>query len=134
MPKLHRVGAIIQNGENIVLIHRIKNGEEYYAIPGGAIEKKETPDAAVLREIREELGLCLDSYKFIVEVDEANRQDSYFACATKDTKFIVSGLEKKYLDSPDKLFEPQWINKNNLNKGLLIYPENGRQLVLDLLK
>lgn len=133
MPKLRRVGAIIQNGKNVVLIHRVKDGQEYYAIPGGAIELGEEPKAAVLREVSEELGLKLDTCKFIVEIDSDDRQDYYFSCTTTDTKFIVTGSEKKYLNNPEKLFDPQWVNKTNINHNLKIYPENGRSFVINLL-
>ncbi|MBP9817669.1 NUDIX domain-containing protein [Candidatus Shapirobacteria bacterium] len=134
MSKIHRVGAIIQNGKDIVLIHRVKNGEEYYAIPGGGIEVDEAPETALLREIKEELGLKIDSYSFVKAVDSPNRHDYYFHCTTKDTEFVVTGPEKKYLNIPEKLFEPKWVNKDNLNKNLKIYPENGRDLIINILK
>ena len=135
MSKLHRVGAIIKNKENIVLIHRVKNGEEYYAIPGGAIDQGETPIAAIKREINEELGLKLTSCKIILDSDSHDRRDYYFSATTADTKIIVTGeMEVKHLYNPVDLFEPLWVNKNTINKLLVIYPESGRQLVLNLLQ
>jgi len=39
--KLHiKSMAIIIKDEKILLLHRINHGKEYYAFPGGGIEKK----------------------------------------------------------------------------------------------
>ena len=60
-------GLLIKNGK-ILLIHRIKNinGErkEYYVVPGGGIEEKENIKEATIRELKEETGLTLTSYRF----------------------------------------------------------------------
>ena len=60
-------GLLIENGK-ILLIHRIKNinGErkEYYVVPGGGIEEKENIKETTIRELKEETGLTLTSYRF----------------------------------------------------------------------
>ena len=55
-----RVRAIIIEGSKILLIHRNKNGEEYWVFPGGGVDKGETPEIAMLREALEELGVSVD--------------------------------------------------------------------------
>jgi len=53
------VGAIVTDGEHILLIRRGHNpGKGYWSIPGGRVETGETLPAAVRREIQEEC--CLD--------------------------------------------------------------------------
>jgi 8-oxo-dGTP diphosphatase len=53
------VGAIVTDGEHILLIRRGHNpGKGSWSIPGGRVEVGETLPAAVRREIREEC--CLD--------------------------------------------------------------------------
>ena len=53
-----RAGVILFNPETkqILLIHRWKNGEEYFVIPGGGAESGETAVQAAQREIQEELA------------------------------------------------------------------------------
>ena len=53
-----RAGVILFNPQTkqILLIHRWKNGEEYFVIPGGGAESGETAVQAAQREIQEELG------------------------------------------------------------------------------
>ena len=48
--------VIIQDGR-LLMMQRIKNGKEYYVLPGGTIKSGETPAMAAVRETREETGL-----------------------------------------------------------------------------
>lgn len=56
-----RAGVILFNPQTkqILLIHRWKNGEEYFVIPGGGAESGETAVQVAQREIQEELGWSL---------------------------------------------------------------------------
>ena len=49
-----RVSAIIVQDSKIVLIHRKKDGQEYWVLPGGHVEDGESPEAALTREVKEE--------------------------------------------------------------------------------
>jgi 8-oxo-dGTP diphosphatase len=42
---------------------------EYWTLPGGAIESGETPQEAVVREVREETGLVASVSRFLFEED-----------------------------------------------------------------
>ena len=44
---MRAVGIIIKNNK-VLLIHRIKDGGEYYVFPGGAIEEGESSKEAVI--------------------------------------------------------------------------------------
>ena len=60
------VDAIILYNKKIVLIKR-KNPpyENYYALPGGFVEKGETVEQALKREVKEETGLDVDILKLV---------------------------------------------------------------------
>ncbi len=49
-------GIIIDHGI-ITLIKRVKNGNTYYVCPGGGVERGESILEALIREIKEELGI-----------------------------------------------------------------------------
>ncbi|MCY7217222.1 NUDIX hydrolase [Streptococcus cristatus] len=58
-----RAGIIIYNPllDKILLIHRWKDGQEYFVIPGGTIEPEERALEAALREIKEEVDLTFSA-------------------------------------------------------------------------
>jgi 8-oxo-dGTP diphosphatase len=55
-----RVGALIRWYDRILLCRQEKPGREYWLLPGGGVEGGETLDAALRRELGEELGLWHD--------------------------------------------------------------------------
>ncbi|HSD56024.1 MAG TPA: NUDIX hydrolase [Candidatus Saccharimonadales bacterium] len=49
--------AIIIEDGKILVMHRNKYGSQYYTLVGGRINDHETPEQALVREVREETGL-----------------------------------------------------------------------------
>jgi ADP-ribose pyrophosphatase YjhB (NUDIX family) len=52
-----RVAAIIVQGGRILLVEHRKRDQRYWVLPGGRLQGNETLDAALRRELHEELGL-----------------------------------------------------------------------------
>ena len=91
----NRTGIILVCKDEILLIKRIKNGNQYYVIPGGGIEKDEDIISAAVREIREEINLEInkeDINKFC-EIKNQDRTEIYFITEIKKQKFIICGEE-----------------------------------------
>ena len=59
MPSIMKetVRAIIVDGKNILLIARIKSNDSYFIFPGGGVEEGEDHEQALIREVKEELGI-----------------------------------------------------------------------------
>lgn len=76
--------AIIIKDNELILIHRIKENEgkkiEYYVFPGGGLEKEETYEEAVKREVFEELGITVNPKKRLYRLEEENRDEMFILC------------------------------------------------------
>ena len=66
MPVRARI-VLIQDGA-VALIERQRAGRTYYAFPGGGVDLGETPEDAVVREAREELGLTVRVRRLVATV------------------------------------------------------------------
>ena len=76
------VRAIILRDDKLLLMHRNKNGREYFALIGGGIEPDETPEEALVREVHEEASLQLVNYRlvFIEQPDTMYGTQHIFLC------------------------------------------------------
>lgn len=71
-PRTNVVAAIIEDGEGGVLLAQRPPGkrlEGMWEFPGGKIEKGETPEAAVARELEEELSLEISIDRHLGDFD-----------------------------------------------------------------
>ncbi len=64
-----RVCGLIINNDQILLVEHLINNKAFFAPPGGGVEFGETIKQALLREVKEETGLEINSsqFKFITE-------------------------------------------------------------------
>lgn len=69
------VAAVIENNQEYLCVQRGKHKYDYlaykYEFPGGKVEKGETPEAALEREIAEELLADISVEKLIINVNHA---------------------------------------------------------------
>jgi mutator protein MutT len=122
--------AIFIDDGKILVIHRLKHGREYYVLPGGAIEKGETPEQALLREAKEETNFDVEIEKLLWEyTDPYNNVKTYFFLIKSfkgEMQFVGPELDRK--DEDDK-YVLEWIELKNLNK-ILLYPEEIKGRIL----
>ena len=104
------VAAIIRDGNRILATQRgygeQKDGWEF---PGGKVERNETPEAAIVREIREELNADIEVTGFLttVEHDYPNfhlSMDCFWAR-------LAEGTEMKLLEHE----AAKWLSIENIN-------------------
>ena len=109
-----RAGVILFNPQTkqILLIHRWKNGEEYFVIPGGGAESGETAVQSAQREIREELGWSLSEKQLQPAFTFRNGQrlEIYFHAAISHTSAPVIQGEEALRSHAQNLYQPEWLD------------------------
>ena len=117
------IAAYIIHNNKLLLVHHAKLDK--WLPPGGHIETNETPDEAVLREIKEETGieamfvnkekvshdknilteLALPFYANVHSVGDHNHACLYYLCKTKHDNVTISHESKDY----------RWVTREELN-------------------
>ena len=71
MKQIEVVAAIIQDSEGRIFATQRGYGEwkDWWEFPGGKMEEGETPEEALVREIREELSPEISVYEFLYTVE-----------------------------------------------------------------
>lgn len=57
--------AIIIEDDKILVMHRNKEGSQYYTLVGGRVNGEESVEDALVREVKEETGFEIVSYKLV---------------------------------------------------------------------
>ena len=102
----------IRRGSEYLMLHRVKkendvNRDKWIGL-GGKFEKDESPDECLLREIKEESGLTLTSWRYrgVVTFVSEGWETEYMHLFTAD------GFEGKLADCDEGVLE--WIDKSDL--------------------
>ncbi len=112
----HRAAVfVLDDKNNVLLFHRFKNGEEYYAVPGGGVESNETPERAAVRELKEETNLDITLGEKIGEF-EADGNHQYFYVAKSWSGTPTFGGEEMKRQSPTNVYQLEWVPIGKLGK------------------
>lgn len=93
------IGILFRNNYKEVLALR-RRDVDVWVFPGGGIDKEETPEAAVIREVFEETGLRVSIKRKIGEytpINRLSRQTAVFECTIIDGK-PSTGPETRAID------------------------------------
>ncbi len=129
-----RAVAVIVKNNKVALIHRKKEGKDYWVFPGGGVEEGETPEEAVIREVHEELSLAskVERLLFSVESYPGGNKDPYFLCSVDSDEIKLGGSEKQRQSEKD-WYSPQWVEFEKV-RNLNLLPENAKREFLNFVK
>jgi 8-oxo-dGTP diphosphatase len=85
---------ILSRARRILLVQK---WDGTWGLPGGRIEKGESPRRAVRREVREETGLRLHDAELVVAKDRAGRREFVYAVAKSLVRGNLAGKTREIL-------------------------------------
>lgn len=117
-----RVSAIIIKNKKILLIHRIKKGDEYWVVVGGGVEEGESTDEALKREVLEETCLSVMDHKLLGNVKGERDVDHFFyRCNVNEGEPCLGGPEKED-NCKENWFNPEWVEIDKVSELKSLYP------------
>ncbi len=105
---------------------------EYYSIPGGGIETGELPQQAVAREMREEMGLVIDTIKPVAHCLSKNFEHFVFTASVAPgtvPQLQADSEEALYHHTDRNQFIPKWVDVSILTSDNLRYYANYLPLI-----
>jgi 8-oxo-dGTP diphosphatase len=124
----HRVtGVVIREGK-LLLIHRLREGNEYWVFPGGGVEEGEDLETALKREMMEETGLNLVSYqRMFDQLEKDGSSCIFYSCELEPGEPCLGGPELES-HSPSDQYHLQWITLDQLSSFITVYPRPSKLL------
>jgi len=116
-----RVGAIVIREDRILLIHRFKNGQEYWVLPGGGVEDDETLEEALVREVMEETSLNLLSCEILDMCEIDNCQHYLYRCELSEGTPEIGGPEKSN-SNENNIYILEWVSAKKVFEMNNLYP------------
>ena len=130
------VGIIIKDNK-LLVFHRFKDGRWYYAFAGGGVEEGETPEEAVIRELKEEL--CIDAkidkflfHQFVARNPRDTGREHYFYLITEYSGEPKLGGPELIRSSHDNQYHVTWIPMDKLNEYDDLYPVEAKEKIIEL--
>jgi mutator protein MutT len=106
-----RSAAILIQNNSLALMERHRDGRHYFSFPGGGVDAGETPEQAVVREVREELGVEARVIRLAAEVWFNGNQQFFFLVEQVGGTF-GSGAGEEFASDGDPArgtYEPIWM-------------------------
>ncbi len=133
--KDERARAVIIHKHKILLIQRVKAESVYYVLPGGHVEENESPESAVLREIKEETSLEVAFNKKLTTLfDKDTTVHHLYLCEyISGTPRLTDTSPELTKESGENIYTPLWIEIDKL-KDLPMWPAEVKPFLLNYLK
>mgnify|MGYP000140261478 CR=1 FL=1 len=123
--------ALILEDNKVLLIHRFKDGKEYFVLPGGHIEENESEEEALIREIKEETNLDaqIDKKLWTLKNPFDNSEHHFFLVTKFSGNLQLGGPELKK-NSEENKYTLEWHNLTEISE-LNLVPKPLKKKIID---
>lgn len=123
-----RVTAIVVKDKKMLLVHRKKQGKEYWVVVGGGVEDGEKLEEALKREVLEETGLKVLNYSYLgEEIGEFEDLFYYYTCEVEEGTPKLGGPEKKR-NNKNNWYNLEWMSLEKV-VNLSLYPASTTKFI-----
>lgn len=123
--------ALILEDNKVLLIHRFKDGKEYFVLPGGHIEENESEEEALIREIKEETNLDaqIDKKLWTLKNPFDNSEHHFFLVTKFSGNLQLGGPELKK-NSEENKYILEWHDLTEISE-LNLVPKPLKKKIID---
>jgi len=105
--------AIIIEDNKILVMFRNNEGSQYFTLVGGKVDEQESPEQALVREVREETGLQVTSAQLVFTQDHPepyNKQYIYLCQVAPHGDIAIQDIAEEALLNKlsINIHEPMW--------------------------
>lgn len=129
-----RAAAIMIIGKQILLMHRRKEGKEYWVFPGGGIEEGEMGEETVMREVMEETGLAASNPRLaFMDIHPIDQKEHpfYFVDVERDEPKLGGPEAERH--SENDWYHPEWVDLAEV-QNINLVPVAAKEKLLQIVK
>ena len=104
-PKKDRVRVIIYRDDGDILLVKNRFSRQKWALPGGGVNRNESYEQAVIREVLEEVGIKIDDLRYL---GKANSHESY---AKFSVRVFAAHASDYAIKCSFEIMETRWLNR-----------------------
>ncbi len=113
-----RACAAIIKDNKILMVHIVDGKRDFWTLPGGGLEDKETYKDAVIREVKEEVNLDVEVMKYLFTSTYRHGEEKCYLVKVVNDKEPTLGYDPEYSEDNQVLKSIEWKSLEEVKNDL----------------